>query len=448
MEGLTLSTREQRRLAVLNRVLEGRSTVEEAAEFLGVSERHTWRLLAAYRKEGAAALVHGNRGRKPSHTTLGETKKKVLELAEGRYFGFNHSHFTEKLWAPEGIHLSRSTVRRILAQGGLRSPIRRRPPKHRSRRERRAQEGMLLQIDGSPHDWLKGRGPYLTLVGAIDDATGTVHALFREQEDAHGYFLLLREIIERKGVPLALYCDRHGIFVRSAKAKESLEEQLQGKTAPTQFGRAIEELGIQAIYALSPQAKGRVERLWKTFQDRLSSELRLAGACTIEEANRVLQSFLLAFNAQFGVSAAQEGLAYLKLDEGLSLDSVLCFKYQRTVAADNTLAFFGHTLQVLPNPQRPSYAHAKVEVQERLDGSLVVVYQGNILATKDAPPHAVTLRARKGKRSGITRPTHNNSVPEVATGDNQVKTKNSSRGKKPAEDHPWKRSLLTKSLNN
>ena len=444
MEGLTLSTREQRRLAVLNQVLEGRSTVEEAAEFLGVSERHTWRLLASYRKEGAAALAHGNRGRQPGHTTKEETKKKVLELAQGRYSGFNHSHFTEKLWEPEGIHLSRSTVRRILRDGGLSSPIRRRAPKHRSRRERRSQEGMLLQIDGSPHDWLQGRGPYLTLVGAIDDATGTVHALFREAEDAHGYFLLLREVIKSKGIPLALYSDRHGIFVRSAKEKESIEEQLEGKTKPTQFGRAIEELGIQIIFALSPQAKGRIERLWKTFQSRLVSELRLAGASTIEESNRVLQSFLPAFNTQFGVSAAQEGLAYLKLEEGLSLDSVLCFKYQRTVAGDNTVTFFGHTLQVLPNPKRPSYAHAKVEVQERLDGSLVVVYQGNILAAKEAPPHAVTLRARNSKRSpGTTSPAPLSPKPGLL-----VKDVVGGSGKKPAKDHLWKRSLLTKSLNN
>lgn len=170
---------------MLNKVLQGESKVAEAASLMGVSERQAWRLLAAYRKEGLAALAHGNRGRKPAHTTKEETKRKVLELALGRYSGFNHSHFTEKLEEPEGINLSRSTVRRILATGGLRSPRKRRAPKHRSRRERRSQEGMMLQIDGSPHDWLQGRGPQLTLVGAIDDATGTVHALFREAEDAH-----------------------------------------------------------------------------------------------------------------------------------------------------------------------------------------------------------------------------------------------------------------------
>ena len=166
-------------------------------------------------------------------------------------------------------------------------------------------EGLLLQIDGSRHDWLEGRGPYLTLVGAADDATGTVpFALFRRQEDAQGYMLMLRETIEHHGVPLALYSDRHGIFQRSPKEPESLAEQLRGRRDPTQFARALEELDIGLILAHTPQAKGRIERVWGTFQDRLVSELRLAGATTIDQANNVLWDFLPRFNRQFGVPAA------------------------------------------------------------------------------------------------------------------------------------------------
>ncbi len=271
MKGLTLSQREEARLQVLNQVLDGRLRVADAAMVLGVSERHGWRLLAAYRKEGAAALAHGNRGRKPTHTVGEEVKARVQELAQGRYQGLNHCHLTELLAEREGLVLSRSTVRRILAAARVSSPRRRRPPKHRTRRERYPQEGMSrwAGVDGSRHDWLGGRGPYLTLVGAIDDATGTVpYALFREQEDAQGYFLLLREIIQGKGIPLALYSDRHSIFQVNPKQPESLEEsRLIGRERrPTQFGRALRELGIQPIFALSPQAKGRVERLWGTFQ--------------------------------------------------------------------------------------------------------------------------------------------------------------------------------------
>ena len=166
---------------------------------------------------------------------------------------------------------------------------------------------MLLQIDGSRHDWLEGRGPYLTLVGAVDDATGKVSfALFREQEDAHGYLLMLREIIDHHGVPLALYSDRHGIFHRSTNEPETIAEQLRGRPDPTQFGRALQELDIRLIMAHTPQAKGRIERAWGTFQDRLVSELRLTGASTIEQANKVLWDFIPRYNERFAVAPAQQ----------------------------------------------------------------------------------------------------------------------------------------------
>jgi len=184
-------------------------------------------------------------------------------LAQGPYQGFNHCHLTEVLAERESITLSGPSVRRILVGAGIKGLRKRRPPKHRSRRERYPAEEMLVQIDGSRrHDWLEGRGPYLSLIGAVDDATGKVlHALFREQEDAHGYFLLLRQIISSYGIPLALYHDGHGIFERPKGEKESVEEQLGGRREPTQFGRLMEELGITSILSRSPQARGRIERL-------------------------------------------------------------------------------------------------------------------------------------------------------------------------------------------
>lgn len=477
MKGLTLSQKEQRRVQVLNLVLEGKVQVWEAAKLLGVSERHGWRLLAAYREEGAAGLVHGNRGRPSVRATPQEVLGRLVWLAQERYPRVNHSQLTEFLQEREGLVLSRSTVRRVLVAAGLRSHRRRRPPKHRSRRERYPQEGMLLQIDGSRHDWLEGRGPRLTLIAAIDDATGTVPSgLFREEEDAHGYFLLLREILQRKGVPVALYSDRHGIFQRSPKERESLEEQLLGERQPTQFGQALQELGIHAIFALSPQAKGRIERLWGTFQDRLVVELRLAGASSVEEANAVLQAYLPRFDARFGVPAAEPGMAYRPVPQGLDLDGVLSFKYQRTVATDNTVRFGNRTLQLLPNTQRASYARARVEVQERLDGSLAVCYQGQVLATRDAPPHPVVLRARNGPRpnpaAGNGRLVVGVSPVGARGGARGLPGANGAQGKggvglspdreearfpagiskrpKPAPDHPWRRPFkpaLTFSLN-
>jgi transposase len=456
MKGLTLSQREETRVQVLNKVLEGKLRLREAAKLLGISERHGWRILGAYRRDGPAAVAHGNRGRRPANAFPKEVKARILELAQGRYQETNHCHLTELLQEREGLSVCRSSVRRLLTAAGLKSSRQRRPPQHRVRRERYPQEGMLLQIDGSHHDWLEGRGPYLTLVAAIDDATGTVPSgVFREQEDAQGYFLLLQEVIQRQGIPLALYSDRHSIFSINPKQRESLEEQLAGERQPTQFGRALKELGIEPIFARSPQAKGRIERLWGTLQDRLRVELRLAGALTLEKANQVLGDFLPQFNARFAVPPAQSGLAYRELPQDLALEGVLCFKYQRTVARDNTVHFEGQTLQLLPGLDRLSYARARVEVQERLDGSLAVSYQGKTIASKGAPPGPVTLRARKGARDttspqdlegmqGTPSNGHSEARADLGRGHLLLPKKTAT---KPGPDHPWRRPVLTKSLN-
>src|SRR5574340_257369 len=204
-ETLSLNEEEQRRILVLNEVNGGRLTAGGAAELLGLSERHVRRKLAAYREEGAGAIAHGNRGRRPANALEEAVRARIVELARSRYSAFNHLHMSEKLTQEEGISVGQSTVRRILREAGLPSPKKRRPPRHRSRRERCPKEGMLLQIDGSLHDWLGGRGPSMCLLGGIDDATGKVpHALFRMAEDSAGYILLLEGIVARKGRPVAI----------------------------------------------------------------------------------------------------------------------------------------------------------------------------------------------------------------------------------------------------
>jgi len=200
-------------MQVLNRLVAQQIAPHEAATLLGVSERHTWRMFAAYRKEGAAALAHGNRGRQPINAVRPETKELVITLARTRYAGLNHTHMAELLAEREGVVLTRSTVRSILLSAGLASPRYRRAPRHRQRRQRMPQEGMLVQLDGSYHAWREDRGPWLTLLLAVDDATGTVpYAVFREREDTHGYFKLLQGIIARQGIPLGVYTDRHSVF--------------------------------------------------------------------------------------------------------------------------------------------------------------------------------------------------------------------------------------------
>ena len=394
MKGLTLTQKEQGRLQTLNRVLEGWMGIREAAYILGLSERHTWRLLAAYRKHGAKALSHGNRGCRPSNATSPMMQEKVIALARERYLGVNHTHLTELLAEREGVVLSRSVVRRLLVEAGIPSPRHRRSPRHRCRRVRMPQEGMLLQIDGSYHRWLGEQGPWFTLLLAVDDATGTApYALFSDREDTEGYFRLMTGVIQQHGIPLALYSDRHIVFRNPRPTSDNLESSTNDNRKPTQFGRAMRELGITHVFAHSPEAKGRVERANGTFQDRLVAELRLAGASTLVEANNILESFLPRFNERFGVLADQPELAYRSVDPGLDIDGVLCIKEKRRVARDNTVQYHGRTLQLFPGTERTSYAGTRVEVQERLDGRLLVSCQGNILAPEEAPPLAAELRA-------------------------------------------------------
>jgi|SRR5579863_1624592 len=437
-ETLTLNTHEQKRVLVLNRILEGQLSTAEAASLLKLSKRQVQRILAAYRKEGAAALVHGNRGRSPQHRIDEPTRQRIVRLAQTTYAGANYQHLRDLLEEREGIVVSRASVRRIVQPLRPAEPGRKRP-QHRRRRKRYAQEGMLVQIDGSPHAWLQERGPRLHLLAAIDDATGKVlAAIFREQEDRIGYFQLVEQLVRRYGRPLAFYHDRHEIFPkrRAMQDSDSLSEQLAGQVALSQFGRLLEELEITSIAARSPQAKGRVERLFGTLQDRLVLELRLAGASTGEQANEFLAQYLPRFNAQFAVPAAQEGTAYRPLPAGLSLESLLCFKYERIVAADNTVQFGPQRIQVLPGQERRSYAQATVEVHEHFDGSLTIHYGGQQLAATEAPLEAPQLRARGGRlRRATTQTPPQQSAAAAEAPDDHLASGSASRQ---AQPHPWR----------
>ena len=434
-----MTTREQKRLLVLNRMERGEMTAVEAAGTLEVSVRQVRRLVSRYRKEGASALAHGNRGRTSGQATPEKVRARVRAVATTTYVDTNYQHLRDLLEEREGIVLARATVRRILVEAGRPSPRHVRRRVHRRRRERRAQEGALVQIDGSPHDWLEGRGPRLTLLAAIDDATGKIlAAVFRLQEDAQGYMLLMRRLVVVHGCPLEIYHDRHGIFQINSPRAETVAEQLAGAREPTQFGRVLQELGITAIAAPSPQAKGRVERLFGTLQERLRIALRLAEAGTVEEANALLPTFIPAHNARFAVPAADPCPVWRPFVPQTRLDEVICFTYARTVAADNTVQFAGRTLQVLPDRTRVSYTHAHVTVHERLDGSLAVYYQGRCLATQDAPPSAPTLRARRRATppaSVVTSPGVPSPAPPPAAAPGAA----AGGPRRPAPTHPWRR---------
>jgi transposase len=303
---VTMSQKEFQRVKVIENAAGGRLSVREASRLLQLSERQVQRLKRRYRPDSVGWVQHGNRGRSMPWALPLSQKHLILTLARGKYQGFNDSHLAEKLRAEESLAVSRETVRRILRAAKVASPQKRRPRQYRSRRPPRPRFGMMALTDASRHDWLEGRGPVLTLIGFQDDATGQILAAHfqLEAENTVGYLRSLHLMITTHGVPLSLYRDRHSIFQRN-DPHWTLAEQLAGKQAPTQLGRALDELGIEQIPAYSPQAKGRIERVWRTCQDRLVSELRLARATTLAQANAVLARFCADYNQRFARPAAE-----------------------------------------------------------------------------------------------------------------------------------------------
>jgi transposase len=370
---MLLTMREKTRIEAVQTVMDGRLSVAEAATVLNLSERQLYRLLAAARDEGLTGLVHGNRGRTPWNRSDEALWQNVLRLVQERYRDVNDQHLCELLERNHATHVHPEALRRRLRAAGLAPKRKRRQRKFRQRRERRAAAGMLLQVDASRHDWFEGRGPHLTLVGAKDDATGEVWAEFCESESCWAYLRLMRAIFLSAGVPLSLYSDRHTIF--HSPREPTVIEQLANQRPLTQFGRAMEELGVSIIKAYSPQAKGRIERQWGVFQDRLVVELRLSGARTLEEANRVLAGFLPAYNRRFRVAPREQAAVWRKAPAAHQLDRVLCLKEWRVVGRDHVVSFEGLALQLRSERKYFSLARQRVEVLQLRDGSVEVQHE-------------------------------------------------------------------------
>lgn len=451
------------RAGLLEAALEGRISNVQGARSMRVSLRQFQRVKARFAAEGVAGLVHRLRGRASPHRLAAEIHARAVALLQGPYAGLNDCHLTEKLREVEGLPLSRSTVRRLRRGAGVPATRRRRGREGRMRRTPEAQMGALVQLDASLFPWLGDRGPQLTLHGAIDDATGTGLALyFRPHEDLHGYATLLRMLCTTYGLPLALYGDQLGVFVRN-DSHWTLEEELRGTQDPTHFGRILQELGIGYIAAHSPQAKGRIERFWQTLQDRLVSELRLRGISTLEAANAFLPIFLADLNPRFARAPADAGAAWRPVPRDLA--AVLSCRYTRTVARDNTVRLGPRWVQL---PRRQSYAGRRVEVREALDGRLLVFIDGRCAATQPAPAADFVLRPRRGpsgdrpkrRRAAQSLPaeagsypptTPKRTLPSKRTASSPRRPASSSRpasprpratavAGKPSPAHPWRHS--------
>jgi hypothetical protein len=449
---LEMNQRERDVLKVMSLVFEGKRTQGEAGRLLSLSERQIRRIRRALEAGGDGAVIHGLRGR-PSNRRLEESvKRSALDLYRRQYGDFGPTLAAEKLAKRDGVVVKARTLRQWLLESGLIQPKRRRA-KHRSRRARRACFGEMIQADASEHDWLEGRGPRLTLVGMIDDATSRVTARFHASETIEAYMDVLGRWIQQYGRPVSWYSDRHSIF---------RAEDKHGQSTLTQFSRALRELDIELIMANSPQAKGRIERLWGTAQDRLVKELRLAGACTIEQADKVLEEvFLPWFNEYCMEEAASGNDAHRALGKNHDLAAILSIQEQRVIANDYTIRFERKVYQLLP-PVWPGERGGKAVVERHLDGSMKIRFKGRYLeyqlAARQAkalgapPPNPRSLsqelipaeheedRAAEAARPAVHQPADcSGRTPALPcpSGDGSCGTGNNAW--RPAPNHPWRK---------
>ena len=364
----------------------------EAAEIIGVSDRTMRRWRERYEEDGYDGLYDHRKHRPSPKRVPLKTAEKVLQLYREKYFDFNVRHFCEKLVEEHGIALSCTWVKMALQGAGLVRKQRRRG-QHRRRRPRRPLSGMLLHIDASKHAWF-GDGRYYDLISILDDATTeNYYAQLVEEEGTRTLMPAVREVIEQQGIFCALYSDRASHFFVTPKAGGKVDER-----QVTQFGRALKELGIKMIPAYSPQARGRMERSYRTWQGRLPQELRLRGITTVEEANRFLRDeYLAEFNRRFAVAAAEKGSAFVR-SRRKDLDWVFSIQQERTVNPDNTIALENRILQIEKTRWRNTLAGCTVRVYEFLDGTVVVKY-GPHEVGRWAPGSLPAPQAKVGRRA-------------------------------------------------
>jgi transposase len=408
---ITMSRREAKRLHIIHQALDEKITQTEAAGLIGLGDRQIRRLIKRIREEGDEGICHRSRGKASNHRIPRKIKERVLKLFR-EYQDFNLVHTTEKLFEDHGITLNHETLRLWLNEAGI-AYKKRKVKKHRERRERKAHFGEMVQIDGSHHDWFEGRGPVCVFMGYIDDATNTVHGRFYDYEGTMPAMDSMKRYIKQYGIPKSVYLDKHTTY--KSWAEPTIEEELSGQKPMSHFEKSLAALEIEVIHANSPQAKGRVERLFKTLQDRLVREMRLLGIKSIDEANEFLKTYLPKHNKRFTKPAASDADLHRTSPHSRELDRILCIKEERVVKNDFTIAHNGKLYQI----EQATRAE-KITVEERLDGTLHLSYKGQELRYREI----------------IKRPTKEASQSPALQ-----------RKKKawiPTADHPWKKLFLSK----
>jgi transposase len=415
---IKLALKQARKVYVFEKLQEGKMTNAEAAFALKLSVRQIQRIKKAFETKRHEAFQHGNTGRKPAHAFGENLKKRVLEVAL-LYRETSCQHISELIMEHDGVCISAKSIIRILKEKGIDLACAHKGARRRQRRERRKKRGELVQIDASPFDWLSD-GVMRSLHGAIDDATGEVVALWlAETEQINGYFHVLENMIQTSGVPRALYMDGHTIFYSPLGGKLTEEEELEGKTvALTQFGNVLDILGIQPIRACSPQAKGRVERLWRTLQMRLPVDMRVEGIRGVEEANRFLREYIKRHNDRFAVEASDAESAYQPGPPGALMRFILCVREKRKTAGDSSISWKGKTyvIEEEDGEQRLFSRGSAISVLTLMDGSIAAQHGVEILSVREI--------ARKTKIE----------KKEIIKEEKDLK-----KAYKPAPDHPWRK---------
>jgi transposase len=410
---ITLSQAEHDRLLIVRKVMKREISQVEAADLLNISDRQVRNLIGKVREKGSKGMAHGNRGKESPRKMAGEEEDRITGIIKDKYWDFGPTFAMEKLWEKDRIKVSKEKLRQIMIAAGL-WRVRHRKRDIHQWRERKHFPGELVQMDGSHHDWLEGRGPKLVLMGYIDDATNTVFGHFYDYEGIWPAMDSLDGYIRLYGIPRALYLDKLSTYKTTRPA--DLDELLRGEEAQTQFERASKELGINIIHADSPQAKGRIEREFGTLQDRLVKELRLAGVCSKDEANRFLDSYWPKHNRRFSRPALRRGDLHRPLSKTLNLRDIFCLKGSRTINNGYMVRWKGRLL-VISNPSI-AMRRRQTLVLEHFDGRLVIRFNGrdlNYREVRDAKPQP--------------RPSHEEKkAPEKRKGQ-----------RIPPPDHPWRR---------
>jgi len=399
---------ELRALHVIHKAIDKVITQKDASEAIYLSERQIRRKVKRIREEGDKGIIHRSRGVSSNRTTPDKIRSKVLMLFKDKYQDFGPTLASEKLFERDKIKVNDETLRLWLIDEAIPYKKRKKRP-HRQWRERKEYYGQMVQMDGSEHDWFEGRGPYCVLMGYIDDATGKPFGRFYEYEGTHPAMDSFKRYIKKRGLPLSVYLDMHSTY-KSTK-KLTIEDELKNQEALSQFGRSLKELGVELIYAHSAPAKGRIERLFETFQDRLIKEMRLENICTIDQANDFLDYYLPIYAKRFAVKPSKMDDLHRAIPKGIDLDRILCIKTERSLRNDFTVAHNKKLYQILDNVRAK-----KVFIEERIDGSMVIRYKDSELKYKE-----ITNRPEKTE----TQKTYEFKLHKIYV---------------PPANHPWRKS--------